>query len=124
MSFTDLSTLFPAGESWRSLLLCIASVYILFLLSEVVARMTIVYKRHNLAVFFAFVLAASGFYFLGFAGLLAFVAGTFTGALTWVSSVEAANRRVHSVLEAGNSPARPYGVLYHHRDNHHAVNGT
>ena len=70
------------------------AVAVLFLLAEALARHTVVYKRNNEGVLFALVLVVGSFYGLGYIGLLTFVAGTLTGAWTWISGIRAANAGV------------------------------
>lgn len=70
------------------------SVAALFLLSQLVAHRTIVYRRNNEGAFFSLALAGGGFYAFGYLGLLAFIGGTVVGAWSWVSRIKAANERL------------------------------
>ena len=56
---------------------------------------------------------------MGRIGLLAFVAGTLTGAWVWVSGMESENARVHTArfADTGKSPGPTRAIRYEHADN-------
>ena len=67
---------------------------LVFLLSHMTVRFTLVYRRNNLAAGLAVVLFGASILFLGWWGFMAFASGTLIGAWRWVASIERANLQV------------------------------
>lgn len=98
---SELPRLLASGSSVAgpTILTCVG-VAALFLLSELVARRTVVYRRNTEGAVFSLVLAAAGFYALGYLGLLTFIIGILIGAWVWISRIKAAHERLIGTRDA------------------------
>jgi hypothetical protein len=83
-----------------------ASLALMFFIARFVARQTVVYRRNSWGVVLSLFLSGVAVVGWGLIGLFIFIAGTLSGAWSWIREVESANRHIRSPIAAEASRGR------------------